>query len=242
MRSGTRRTWSADPPLLRPAGTRPRSTLDLAGPKLTFVVHDGVQRRARGPIGSFPHRAATPRSTMHDGGRQPRSHRADAADPAAGRRRVRPHRERRTRVACHRGVVDAKHARTVLVAEEDGWPRPIVAELLSDETYRMVEADSGASVAELAEGHQPEAIVLDPGLPAKPGGRVVRAPCATDATRAIPVILLSGETEEAARQLFNQASVRACRPCRSCWILAPTSSPSSAPSRSRSRPARVPLV
>jgi len=114
---------------------------------------------------------------------------------------------RGTRVASHRGVADAKDARTVLVAEEDGWLRPLVAELLSDEGYRTVEADSGACVVPLAEAHQPDAIVLDLALPQKPGSRVLRELRSGDATRAIPVILVSGETEEGPRQLFSQASV-----------------------------------
>jgi len=104
-------------------------------------------------------------------------------------------------------VADAKDPRTVLVAEEDGWLRPLMAALLSDEGYRTLEADSGASVVELAEAYQPDAIVLDLGLPAKPGARVLRELRTIDATRAIPVILVSGETEEGPRQLFSQASV-----------------------------------
>jgi CheY-like chemotaxis protein len=104
-------------------------------------------------------------------------------------------------------VADEKDARTVLVAEEDGWLRPLVAELLSDEGYRTVEADSGASVVELAEAHQPDAIVLDLALPAKPGTRVLRELRSIDATRTIPVILVSGETDEGPRQLFSQASI-----------------------------------
>ncbi len=62
-------------------------------------------------------------------------------------------------------------------------------------------------MVELAEGHQPEAIVLDPGLPAKPGGRVVARHARPTPPAPSRSILVSGETEEAARQLFNEASV-----------------------------------
>ena len=94
----------------------------------------------------------------------------------------------------------------MLVAEEDAWLRPLVAELLSDEGYRTVEASNGASVVRLAEEYQPDAIVLDLALPAKPGARVLRELQAEARTRAIPVILVSGETDEAPRQLFSEAS------------------------------------
>ncbi len=150
-----------------PAGTRPRSTLDLPRPSSPSWCTMASSAEPAGPIGSFHTVLHAP---LDDARRRPTT-------PLAPSRRCGPSGWAAARppapVSAVRGlhVTAAWSTRSTLgqcsVAEKDGWPRPLVAELLSDEECRTVEADSGASVVELAEAHQPHAIVLDPGAPAR---------------------------------------------------------------------------
>jgi CheY-like chemotaxis protein len=80
----------------------------------------------------------------------------------------------------------------VLIVEDDPITCALIAELLSDEGYRVLQTGSGSVGLRLARRYHPEAIVLDIMLGAESGLDVLRELKAADATRDIRVVAISG--------------------------------------------------
>lgn len=99
--------------------------------------------------------------------------------------------------------------RLVLLVEDDGWLRPLLAELLADEGYRVIEVADGADVARLAAEQPPDAIVLDLRLPRKSGLEVLAELRANPATAEVPVLVLSGQVDELTRRILARRDQRA---------------------------------
>jgi CheY-like chemotaxis protein len=90
------------------------------------------------------------------------------------------------------------HPRTVLVADDDRWLRGLLMELLEDEGFLPLEAGSGPDAVRLARQCQPDAIILDVGLPGRSGLQVLeelRARPPEPQERPIPVVLVSGRVD-----------------------------------------------
>ena len=80
----------------------------------------------------------------------------------------------------------------ILVVEDDVANRSLITTLLNREGYRVLTADDGEVGLRLALQEEPEAILLDVGLPRLDGHEVTRRLRLVPATRTIPVILLTG--------------------------------------------------
>jgi DNA-binding response OmpR family regulator len=87
------------------------------------------------------------------------------------------------------------HPRTVLVADDDRWLRGLLMELLEDEGFLPLEAGSGPDAVRLARQCQPDAIILDVGLPGRSGLQVLQDLRAREQERPIPVVLVSGRVD-----------------------------------------------
>lgn len=83
----------------------------------------------------------------------------------------------------------------VLVVDDDAWLRPVVAELLADEGYDVLEADSGPEALQTIREECPDVVVLDVGLPWRSGISVLDEVRADERTRRLPIILISGEVD-----------------------------------------------
>ena len=83
-------------------------------------------------------------------------------------------------------------ARTVLVVEDDPAIRELVADLLLDEGYAVLQAEDGRQAIRLAHEHAPSVIMVDQMLPGLTGLEVLEQLHAQRTTRHIPVILVSG--------------------------------------------------
>ena len=83
--------------------------------------------------------------------------------------------------------------KTVLIADDDLWLRDMLTILLTDEGLRPIEARSGPEALTVAREQNPDAILLDVGLPGKSGFRVLEDLRKRPSTRDIPVLLLSGQ-------------------------------------------------
>jgi CheY-like chemotaxis protein len=80
--------------------------------------------------------------------------------------------------------------RTVLVVDDDPAIRGLLADLLADAGYAVLQAPNGAEALRLA-GERPGAILLDLALPGLSGADVLRRLKADPATRDVPVIVAS---------------------------------------------------
>ena len=81
--------------------------------------------------------------------------------------------------------------RTVLVVDDDPSLRLVLTEALAQEGYTVVQAPDGQVGLRLAERLAPDVILLDLALPGKSGLDVLEELKGRQATRAIPVILMS---------------------------------------------------
>lgn len=81
---------------------------------------------------------------------------------------------------------------TVLVVEDDAALRGLLADILADEGYAVLEAERGARGLELALEHAPALILTDQGLPEMSGLELLERLRAGESTRHIPVVLISG--------------------------------------------------
>ena len=94
-------------------------------------------------------------------------------------------------------------ARTVLYVEDNEYNRKIVRQLLSRTSYRLIEATDGEAGVAAAREQLPDLILMDVQLPKMSGLDATRLLRADDATKHIPIVVitsfaLSGDRERAA--------------------------------------------
>ena len=88
----------------------------------------------------------------------------------------------------------------ILVVDDSSTSRLMIKTRLTMKGYRVLEAGSGAEAVQLANTGQPAAMLLDFFLGDMTGVDVLTALRGDEATKQLPVIVLSGnDTEEAAR-------------------------------------------
>jgi CheY-like chemotaxis protein len=99
--------------------------------------------------------------------------------------------------------------KTILVVEDDNWLRYVMAELLADDGYQVLEAETGTQALALVEQSAPDLVVLDLNLPELSGLDVLHALRAREQTVALPVIVMSGSLDGETRQRLARLSERA---------------------------------
>ena len=82
--------------------------------------------------------------------------------------------------------------RTVLVVDDDATVRTLIAELLDEAGYAVLEADCGRQALRLADEHLPTVVLLDHRLPDMSGLDLLERLRSRPASRYIPVIVVSG--------------------------------------------------
>jgi len=99
--------------------------------------------------------------------------------------------------------------KTVLLVEDDGWLRHIMAELLADDGYQVREAATGTQALDQVEKETPDAVVLDLNLPELSGLDVLHELRTSKQLLSLPVIVLSGSLDGDTRQRLSRMSERA---------------------------------
>jgi DNA-binding response OmpR family regulator len=89
---------------------------------------------------------------------------------------------------------------TILLVEDDPLLRHAFRLLLEDAGYRVLEAGSAAEAMSTIGQAVPDLVLLDLGLPDRPGLDVARELRADARTRALPVVALTGRSGEAERR------------------------------------------
>jgi CheY-like chemotaxis protein len=93
--------------------------------------------------------------------------------------------------------VDRGFGETVLVVDDDPIVRMLIAEVLSENHYRILEASDGASALEVLEGGQPiDLMITDVGLPGTMNGRQI-ADAARVRRQTLKVLFITGYAENA---------------------------------------------
>lgn len=81
---------------------------------------------------------------------------------------------------------------TLLLIEDDPGIRLVLRQALEDEGYRVLEASTGAEGLRMAQGGQPECILLDLRLPDMSGFEVCRQ---VRAASFVPIIMVTAQTD-----------------------------------------------
>jgi CheY-like chemotaxis protein len=84
------------------------------------------------------------------------------------------------------------HKPKVLVAEDDPSVRMTLEFVLQDEGFSVVVAEDGIEALRLAEEESPDVILLDLVMPKMDGKTVYNALQSDTATKAIPVLVMTG--------------------------------------------------
>ncbi|MCC7367435.1 MAG: response regulator [Chloroflexi bacterium] len=79
---------------------------------------------------------------------------------------------------------------SILIADDEPHVRALLRMILSP-TFRVIEAGDGAAALKLATEHRPAVAILDVRMPHLSGHEVCRMLRAADATRDIPVIMIT---------------------------------------------------
>jgi CheY-like chemotaxis protein len=85
---------------------------------------------------------------------------------------------------------------SILVVEDSDEIRELLGLVLEAEGYRVVALDDGRDVLETARELNPALITLDLALPGKDGWAIVRELQEEEATRDIPILVISAYTRE----------------------------------------------
>ena len=102
--------------------------------------------------------------------------------------------------------------RRILIVEDDPAVSSLLTEILARAGYEVTAADSAFGLAGLVRDLRPVAILLDLGLPFRPGVDVLNE-LKTDARTAhVPVIVLSGLTEILSEERRSLAAAVLAKP------------------------------
>jgi two-component system, cell cycle response regulator DivK len=104
----------------------------------------------------------------------------------------------------------------ILVVDDSAETLDAYAAFLEKKGFAVVLADNGDQALQLARSSLPDAILLDQDMPGMTGCQVARALHSDEATRRIPVIMLTGKQEPAVREealRYGCTSVL-LKPCR----------------------------
>jgi len=84
-----------------------------------------------------------------------------------------------------------KHQATVMVVDDDPLNLSLMEDMLTPEGYHVTLYDSGETCLEAVRNHAPDVILMDAMMPDLDGFQVVRRLKADDATRLIPVVMVT---------------------------------------------------
>jgi CheY-like chemotaxis protein len=96
----------------------------------------------------------------------------------------------------HAGAESSSEIKSILVVEDSDEIRELLEMVLESEGYRVVPLEDGRDVVATARELQPSLITLDLALPGKDGWAIVKELQDDDATRDIPIIVISAYTRE----------------------------------------------
>ena len=109
---------------------------------------------------------------------------------------------------------------SVLVVEDDPTTCELIAELLMDEGYRVLQTGSGAVGLRLAKQYHPQAVVLGMMLGEVSGLDVLRELKHTRPTRDIRVVAISGNSRLLEHEAVRQADAKFLKPFALADLLA----------------------
>ncbi|MCF8720476.1 response regulator transcription factor [Nitrospina gracilis] len=90
---------------------------------------------------------------------------------------------------------------TILVVDDDPSIVTLVKQLVDQEKYKVISTDDGESAEAIIRSRCPDLVLLDINIPGKNGLEVCRSLRGDKETQNLPIIILSGRTEQVDRNL-----------------------------------------
>lgn len=87
--------------------------------------------------------------------------------------------------------MESKSTKTILIVEDNPGNRMLIADLLTSNGYRLIEARDGEEGIALARQERPDLILMDLSLPRLDGWEATRRLKADAALKSIPVVALT---------------------------------------------------
>jgi len=124
---------------------------------------------------------------------------------------------------------------TIVVADDDAATRMILAQILRKQQYRVVDVENGLLACEAVRRERPDVVLLDWSMPLMDGLAALKVLKADGATRAIPVVMLTTQSQVEEKVLAIEAGAqdyltKPCHPrelvaridqqCRWCAVVA----------------------
>ena len=105
--------------------------------------------------------------------------------------------------------------RTVLIVEDDAPTRTHLSTSLREEGFATIDVASGEDALPIAASANPDAILLDVGLPGIDGWETLRRLRSDGSTARIPIVLLTcyDSVDDLLRGYVNGASYYLAKPC-----------------------------
>jgi two-component system, OmpR family, phosphate regulon response regulator PhoB len=109
--------------------------------------------------------------------------------------------------------------RRILIADDDGAMRSLVAATLEGPDFEIVQAVNGQEALKLAISQPPDAIILDWQMPGMTGAQVLQELRQRTDTGNIPVVMLTGRDHERAEALKLGVSAYLMKPFSPLLLL-----------------------
>lgn len=101
----------------------------------------------------------------------------------------------------------AENTKTILVVDDDADTRTYLTTVLEDNGFATVAAKDGADALAKVEGAPPDLVALDVAMPEKSGVAVYRALKEDDRFKGIPVIIITGISEDFKKFISSRRQV-----------------------------------
>jgi CheY-like chemotaxis protein len=117
------------------------------------------------------------------------------------------------------GITNGRPRDRVLVIEDDPEITELFTEVLDRGGYEVSATDSALGAAALIRELHPSAVLLDLGLPYRPGSSLLAELKANPETAGVPVVVVSGMTETLSEQRREQADAVLSKPVLPAALL-----------------------
>ena len=111
------------------------------------------------------------------------------------------------------------HRQRVLIVEDDQDFSRLLSEMLLAAGYDVAVRDSAFGVAALVRREHPAAILLDLGLPYRPGSTLFAELMSDRETASVPVVVMSGFPEALSEERQAMATAILAKPFRRAQLL-----------------------
>ena len=101
----------------------------------------------------------------------------------------------------------AENNKTVLIVDDESDVRDFISTILKDNGYTTISAVDGVDALEKVKASPPDLITLDVSMPEKSGVKFYREMKESDQWKTIPIVIVTGVTDEFKRFISTRRQV-----------------------------------